>query len=76
MGYSIRTERYRYTLWMSNGFRSDRPFDPKLILGQELYDYVKDPEERVNQHAGKEYARVEKDMHAKMLEHLRQQVRK
>ena len=75
MGYSIRTERYRYTIWMGNGFRSDRPFDPKLVVGQELYDYEKDPEERENLQARKDYAGVKQDMHAKMLDYLRQQVR-
>ncbi|MCA9215572.1 MAG: sulfatase [Planctomycetales bacterium] len=36
MGYSIRTERYRYTEWGDGGF------------GRELYDYKTDPEELTN----------------------------
>jgi hypothetical protein len=48
MGYSIRTKQYRYTMWMSNGFRSSKAFDSKLIIGTELYDYKKDPLETVN----------------------------
>lgn len=36
MGYSIRTARYRYTLWA------------KGENGHELYDYETDPLERVN----------------------------
>ena len=36
-GYSMRTERYRYTEWGNNG-----------DLGQELYDYHVDPDETVN----------------------------
>lgn len=35
-GYSIRTERYRYTLWIGDE------------TGEELYDYEKDPRELVN----------------------------
>ena len=37
MGYSIRTERWRYTTWGSNGEH-----------GRELYDHVNDPREHVN----------------------------
>ena len=36
-GYSVRTARYRYTEWGSNGRR-----------GKELYDYYKDPHETQN----------------------------
>ena len=36
-GYSMRTQRYRYTEWGQNGSR-----------GVELYDYETDPEETVN----------------------------
>ena len=37
MGYSMRTERYRYTEWINRGTR-----------GVELYDYDVDPNETVN----------------------------
>ena len=36
MGYSIRTERYRYTMWN------------KGIEGEEFYDYQTDPREFKN----------------------------
>ncbi len=36
MGYSLRTERYRYTMW------------DKSLEGEELYDYDKDPRELKN----------------------------
>lgn len=36
-GYSVRTERYRYTEWGNNGNR-----------GKELYDYLNDPNETEN----------------------------
>jgi uncharacterized sulfatase len=36
MGYSIRTERYRYTMW------------DESRLGEELYDYERDPRELRN----------------------------
>ena len=37
MGYSLRTERYRYTMWGKSGAE-----------GEELYDYRDDPTERKN----------------------------
>jgi arylsulfatase A-like enzyme len=40
MGYSLRTDRYRYTEWLSK--------DRKTALGRELYDHEKDPAENVN----------------------------
>lgn len=40
MGYTIRTDRYRYTEWRSK--------KPGPLLGVELYDHQQDPEENVN----------------------------
>jgi len=50
MGYTMRTERYRFTVWHPVG----RPED---VLGVELYDHAADPEENENvagraEHAG------------------------
>ena len=73
MGYSIRTEQFRYTIWMNKGFRSDRPFDPSLVVGKELYDYAKDPEERRNLEADKSYQKTTADMHGMMLDYLKSQ---
>jgi iduronate 2-sulfatase len=39
MGYSVRTDRYRYTEWVQLG---------KEPVGIELYDHYKDPAENVN----------------------------
>jgi hypothetical protein len=73
MGYSIRTEQFRYTIWMKKGFRSDRPFDPSLVVGKELYDYAKDPEERRNLEADRSYQKTTADMHGMMLDYLKSQ---
>lgn len=48
MGYSIRTGRFRYTVWMSKGFRTWMPYDERLVIARELYDYEKDPPETEN----------------------------
>ena len=46
MGYSIRTKRFRYTVWFSNNFRTSMPYDQKSVIASELYDYEKDPLEK------------------------------
>ena len=55
MGYSIRSERYRYTIWLNwsaklyNYAANEKPvMNPSMIYAEELYDYVKDPNETVN----------------------------
>ncbi len=67
MGYSFRTTRYRYTVWMGNNFRSNQPFEKTLIAGIELYDYAKDPLEKVNVVNEKNYTAISKDMYGKMV---------
>ena len=75
MGYSLRTDKYRFTIWM-NDFTSKSPFDAKKVYAKEMYDYVKDPLEKVNVADAKEYASVYKDMYGKMLEFFASQVNK
>ncbi len=41
MGYSMRTDRYRFTRWQNRN-------NPKEVVAVELYDHVKDPDENVN----------------------------
>lgn len=48
MGYSIRTERFRYTVWVGNGFRTWMPYNEEQVVARELYDYEKDPLEKEN----------------------------
>jgi iduronate 2-sulfatase len=74
MGYSIRTERYRYTVWMKN-FRSNQPYKEELLVGSELFDYKKDPNETVNVAKDKAYKKAAKDMHKKMLAYFNAQVK-
>ena len=76
MGYSIRTERYRYTIWMKDNFRSTQIFNKDLLVGTELYDYQKDPEERINVIDIKEYAAIVKTLKANMLDYLTSEYKK
>ena len=41
MGYSMRTDRYRFTRWENRN-------DPQEVIAIELYDHAKDPAENVN----------------------------
>ncbi|XP_060581896.1 iduronate 2-sulfatase-like [Ruditapes philippinarum] len=60
MGYSLRTDRFRYTEWPK--FEYSPEFKPKWneLEGIELYDHKIDPEENVNHAYDEEYAVVRK----------------
>ncbi len=73
MGYTIRTTKYRYTIWLKNNFRSNQPFSKDLLVASELYDYEKDPNEPINVVDEKGYSVVSKDMYSKMLGILKSQ---
>jgi arylsulfatase A-like enzyme len=75
MGYSIRNKNYRYTVWMTNGYRSTQPYDEKLLLGTELYDYKKDPFEKVNVVDQRAYKMVSAEMKSQMLQFFKSQLR-
>ncbi len=75
MGYSIRTQKYRYTIWLKDTFRSYKPYKKDLVVATELYDYEKDPNETVNVVDEKTYASITKDMNDKMLHFLSSQVK-
>ena len=47
MGYSMRTERFRYTEWKDR--RTGK------VLARELYDHQKDPQENINAVADPQY---------------------
>ena len=61
MGYTIRTERYRYTEWYKD-YRSTQPRGSKKPSGRELYDYEKDPLETHDFVNDPEYSKVAKEM--------------
>ncbi|MFN0106325.1 MAG: sulfatase [Bryobacteraceae bacterium] len=56
MGYSMRTERYRLTLWLSK--------DGNKEMDAELFDYEKDPHETANLAKSATYAPILKDLRA------------
>lgn len=74
MGYSLRTDQYRYTIWMNN-FNSKEVFNESQVYASEMYDYVKDPLEKVNVVKDIAYKITANDMHKKMLEFFKSQVK-
>jgi iduronate 2-sulfatase len=52
MGYSVRTERHRYTIWTQGG------------QGEELYDYKTDPRELHNLAADRQSSALKKKLRA------------
>ncbi len=70
MGYGIRTERYRYTEWHDNNYRSYDAYKDDNIAGRELYDYEKDPLETRNLIDDPAYASVVKGLKVKLKSHL------
>ena len=73
MGYSLRTDKYRLTLWV-NDFTTKSPYSPAKLYAKEMYDYVKDPLEKVNVADHKEYANIYNDLYKKMLDYFTSQV--
>jgi hypothetical protein len=76
MGYSIRTDRYRYTIWFNNNYRSTEPYSDSRVYAKEFYDYQKDPLEKVNVVDDASYKKAVKEVHEEMLEYLKSQQKK
>lgn len=57
-GYSLRNDRYRFTVWMKDNYRTFMPFDKELVLDCELYDYQADPNETRNLYRSKEHKEI------------------
>ena len=48
MGYSIRSERYRLTVWFKGPYRNKSISASENIEAMEFYDYQEDPLEKVS----------------------------
>jgi arylsulfatase A-like enzyme len=71
MGYSIRNNGYRYTLWMNNNFTSKEPYADSRVYAKEMYDYTKDPLEKVNVADKKEYKKMADKMHEQLIQYFK-----
>ncbi len=70
MGYSLRTDKYRYTVWVE--WKNKTPNFNK-VLAEELYDYEKDSLETVNRIHSGEYSLVARKMKKYMNEFIQKQ---
>lgn len=59
MGYSMRTERYRFTAWVDRA-------DSTRVLARELYDHQTDPQENQNIAGRPDHAALVKELTAKL----------
>lgn len=73
MGYSLRNKRYRFTLWLKD-FKSNQSFNDSFIVGSELYDYEKDPLEKINLANDKQYNAVAKQLKNEMIGFFKTQI--
>ena len=72
MGYSLRTDQYRYTIWMNN-FTSKDTFNESQVYASEMYDYVKDPLEKINVVNDKNYTSISASLKSKMIAFFKSQ---
>ena len=72
MGYSIRDNRYRYTVWVD---WTKKKTNVDEVLTVELYDYVEDPLETKNVVDNTKYADVVKRMEAYWLDNISRRVK-
>ena len=66
MGYSLRTERYRYTAWYAIDFRKGEKASAEKLIAEELYDYQKDDLETKNLKNDKLYSEIKNDLKNKL----------
>lgn len=65
MGYTMRTERYRYTEWIRFNHKKFVPNWLK-VYGRELYDHFIDPDENFNLSELNEMKTIVKDLSQKL----------
>jgi iduronate 2-sulfatase len=66
MGYTIRTEQYRFTEWVHYDYDLNEPTDWERICARELYDHDKDPYEKYNLAYDREYSAVKDTLSLKL----------
>ncbi|MBK3518223.1 sulfatase [Carboxylicivirga marina] len=61
-GYSIRSDRFRLTLWMKDGWNTSKPLRGDEIVAGELYDYQMDELETTNLYNKAKYETVKRQL--------------
>ncbi len=70
-GYTLRTDHYRYTVWVPLKVRKGAKFKESEIVAAELYDYVKDPLETVNHFNEPAYKKIQARLQQYMREYFK-----
>ena len=70
MGYTIRTARFRYTEWMKDSYRTNIPYDKKYVMASEMYDYEKDPLEKISIIGKAEYKQDQQNLEKLFVESM------
>ena len=65
MGYTMRTDKYRYTEWPEFSFSTHTP-DWSKLHGIELYDHTLDPDENINKAEDPAYITVKQELKSKL----------
>jgi len=75
MGYTIRNQQYRYTLWLKGQFRKEAVYIQPEVLATELYDYINDPFEKASLSNSQKHQKIKQEMEARLLQILNSQKR-
>ena len=73
MGYTMRTDRYRITLWLKGEYRKHAVYENPEIVAMELYDYKNDPLEKVSLANDADYKELTDRLKSKLLSLLKEQ---
>lgn len=73
MGYSLRTDRYRLTVWLRGNYRKEAIYVNPVFEAVELYDYVNDPLEKVSLAKNLDYKTLTDSLTTKLITELRKQ---
>ncbi|KAH3769616.1 iduronate 2-sulfatase-like [Dreissena polymorpha] len=65
MGYSLRSDRYRYTEWVAFSYRTHKP-DWTRNYGTELYDHQTDPDENYNMASDQAFADLARSLSTRL----------
>lgn len=76
MGYSIRTNRYRLTVWLKGKFHEGPIHQNPQIEGLELYDYANDPMEKRSLALDPKYQELVDELKTKLFDLLDSQATK
>ena len=76
MGYTFRNKTFRYTVWLTDNFISSKPYNDKLIVAEEFYDYTKDPNETKNLISDPNYSSEIKELKSQAISFFKSQENK